>query len=676
MGNSFYVQISPYLLLEYIYGDSSSTYISNQVKLAKIQNSYQGGQIQFLNNSASSSITQNVLNNSVANIGGYKWVYLGTDVPVPYINTDPKLVYTDMSTSLTSLYVMYDTVRIHIVSGYRLEDLQGLIVQIYGREAISGNTSILANSLYLNSSSRDILNSRPILLGDQMYDRYIDVLIPSLKYINTEFFNNPANPYSIGYQYTTDHNGFLYNSAIYVKVYEIKSLNTTNGITYLNTSDSYEVNVNQEDLYSSLSAHIEEATDGDYFNYYPTYGGDFVDQFIADLNSSGGDYVIINDIEVYEQIGAEQILSFSFSQVQQSGFDGPLTYRPILKHAGTSVSFSIDYTVRIYNKVNSFQIIRRASTTSFNPRKYGKQLQKIALADQAYPLKVYNKVYGNSPVTFTGTDYTSSFNTVYLPVFYERRNLVVQHKTLLANGTNPVNTDFYQSIYFGQGDAMIYLSDFDSYFKFIVAQIDAKSGALTYLDLTAGNISIAFKDASGNTIKIPSEPSDATNSQAKGELVFHIPGSVKSKVLYTGTTTVPFYLLTESSGSAETLLYSGLVDNITNISKETSRAQTIATAIQSTSNTTSVAVNTSSTIIGATSVSLLQTLTAANSASVSSLQSDQVQSPTIPNYNYDNGSSTIKSALTPVSQTNKSVSQQQVSTKLSQKTGTSTTLNT
>jgi hypothetical protein len=52
MGNSFFIQISSYLLLEYTYGDSSTTFISNQVKLARVKNDYYNNQMLFLNNLA------------------------------------------------------------------------------------------------------------------------------------------------------------------------------------------------------------------------------------------------------------------------------------------------------------------------------------------------------------------------------------------------------------------------------------------------------------------------------------------------------------------------------------------------------------------------------------------------------------------------------------------------
>lgn len=679
-GNSFYVQLSPYLLLEYTYGDNTSTYLSSQVKFSRIKNNYLGGQVQLLNGSASLNITQNVPDTSAANLGGYKWAFLDKDVPVPYINTDSNLIFNDLSTLLPSLYVTYDRVRVHIVSGYRLEDLSGLIIQVYGREAMTSNISVLANNVFLNSDDRDILNPKPILLGDRMYDRYIELLVPSIKGINSDFYANPNNPISLGYQYTSDNLGILYNSAIYVKAYEINKTEKLNGNLFLYTSDSYEVNVNQEDMYSSLSANIYESPDGDYFEYYPTYAGNFIEDFISQLNDAGGDYVVINDIEVYEQVGLDNILTFSFSQVQSSGFDGPLDFRPIIKYASSAVTFSVDYSFRIYNKTNGFQLIRRASTTSFNPRKYGRQLDKITLAQQSYPFKVYNKVYGNSPVSFIGNDYSTSFSTIYVPVFYESRNIVVQNKTVLSSGTNPIDPSFYQSIYFGQGDARIYISDFESYFKFTINQIDTISGAITPIDLTAGEILIAFKDATGNMVKIPAQPSDTNSSLAQGELIFKLPDTLKKKI-FTTNTVQPFYILSLTTGSNETLLYSGTVDKIENISKETARAKDIVTVAQTSSTSTGASASVMTSSAASTGIvkpgkSILSTLTESNSLSIDSIKdTPEVNQVVIPGYSVDSGAASMKKGIKPASSTTDSATQAAVNARLSQKSGTNTTLN-
>ena len=651
--------------------------------------------MQFLNTSPSQNVTQNVLDTSAANLGGYKWAFLDKDVPVPYITQDPNLVYSDLSLLLPSLFVVYDRVRIHILSGYRLDGLQGLMVQIYAKEAQTALDSVLANNVFLNSDDRDFLNPKPIILGDKMYDRYFEVLVPSVKEINNDYYANPTNPISIGYQYTSNNRGLLFETAIYVKVFEIDKLETKNGNIFIYTGTDYVVNVNQEDTYSLLNANIQEATDGDYFSYYPTYAGNFVEEFIQDLDAAGGNYVVINDIDIYEQVGAENLLTSSFSQVQQGGFDGPLEFRPIVKYAESAVTFSIDYTVRIFNRDNGFQLIRKASTTSFSPKKYGKQLEKIALAIQSYPLKVYNKITGSSTVTFNSpANINTGFNTVYVPIFYEAKNIHTQVKTVLAAGADPITPDFSNDVHFGQGDARVHLSDFDCYFKFSVTQVIPKTGATTKVNLMAGDVSMVFKDLAGHLLKYPAQDSTPENSRAQGELVFKIPGDVKKKVLGTNASTVKnFYIITSTPGNSDTIIYTGSVDSIENIHKEPRRLQDILSAAQV--NTPNSLIKTKNPeLAGATTVrppsnafnleeivtpgkgaSILDTLTAGNIEAINSIKgTQQVHPAVIPGFSNDPKAVSVKFGVTPVSLQNESLSKESVENNLSQKNGTKTTL--
>jgi hypothetical protein len=683
MGSSFYLQLSSYLLLEYTYGDSDSIYLSNQVKLARIKNNYAGGQIQFLNTSPSQNVTQNVLDTSAANLGGYKWAFLDKDVPVPYISQDANLVYTDLSSLLPSLYVTYDRVRIHILSGYRLDGLQGLLLQVYGREAQTSLDSILANNVFFNSDDRDILNPKPIILGDRMYDRYFEVLVPSIKEINKDYYANPTNPISVGYQYTSDNSGFLYETAIYVKVFEIDKLEKKNGNLFFYTGTDYVVNVNQEDTYSLLNANIQEASDGDYFSYYPTYDGNFIEEFIQNLDAAGGNYVIINDIDIYEQVGLENLMTFSFSQVQQSGFDGPLEFRPIVKYSESAVTFSIDYTVRIFNRDNGFQLIRKASTTSYSPKKYGKQLEKIALAQQSYPMKVYNKIAGSATIAFNTPTTNTGFNTVYVPIFYEKLNIHTQIKTMLAEGADPISPDFSNDIYFGQGDARIYLSDFDTYFKFSVTQLVPKTGATTKLDLISGEIQLSFKDLAGNFLKYSAQNSTPENSRAQGDLMFKIPGDVKKKVLGDNKDLIKnFYIVSSTPGNAETILYTGTVDSVENIHKETVRLQTVISNVTTSASGKSSAKTSSTSDQKIESIttpgkgpSILDTLTANNTENINTVKGTTEVHPTvIPGFSNDTKAVSVKFGVTPVSLQDESVSQESVNKKLSQQSGSETNL--
>jgi hypothetical protein len=633
MNNSFYVQLAPYLLLEYSYSDVS--YYGHEVKFGKITSEYYNGQCQLVNTSASQDITQNVLNYSAAQLGNYQWASLNINAPTPYISTDSKLTYEDL-TVLNPISVTYDTVKVHIMSGYRLDDLDGLIIQAYVKEAQTTNTTILANNVYLNSDSRDILNPHPIFLGDKVYDRYVEFLIPSTKEAIRDFFANPLNSVSIGYQYSSDNRGFLIDTAVYIKAIEIESSTQANGKLIFSAGTEYEVNVNQEDKYAGLAANIQEASDGDYFTYYPTYDGNYIQDFISQLNASGGDYVVINDLVVYEQVGVDSLSTFSFSQIQTDGFEESLNWRPILKYPEHAVAFSIDYTCRIYNRSNGFQMIRKASVTSYNPRKYGKRLDRISLSTQSYPLKVYNKVYDGPTVSYSKPEGNTQFNTVYIPVFFDRRNVVVQQQSITSVNDGSTINEFY----FGQGQARIYLGDADNYVKFIINDVNKANNAISHIDLSYGTVNITFKDKKGKLITIPAEDSTSTTLSSSGEVVFKITSDLVSTILY-DSKVKPFRITIKTDDTNPTILYSGTVDTVDNLGNESERLNTLK---QSSATVTSSAIKVSTTGASGTNI------TSGTSTSNAILQ-NQVQPSFIPGYSNNDGSISIRGGVKPISNT-------------------------
>jgi len=132
-------------------------------------------------------------------IGKSYWAYLNNNVPTPYINKDNNIIYTNLSSVLTNLDVKYDIVRLHIVSGYRLEQLEGLIINIYLKCNSSNNDILtLANRVYLKTKLDEIINAKPMLIGEKIFDRYIEFYIPSSSQIINEYDTNPNNPNSIG----------------------------------------------------------------------------------------------------------------------------------------------------------------------------------------------------------------------------------------------------------------------------------------------------------------------------------------------------------------------------------------------------------------------------------------------------------------------------------------------
>lgn len=659
MAGSSYTQLAPYLLLEYIYGDESDRKLTveQNYQIARLKNEYDYSQYTFLNTSAARNTTNNVLDFTAANLGGVNWVILDKDVPVPYITQDSKLTYETLSVSERPSDVLYDTVRFHIQSGYNLEGTEGLLFQIYVREAQTDLASYLTSNVVLKGSDRFIFNPNPIFITDRIYDRYIEIKIPSVKDANQAYYSSGGTLASIGHRYTTDGRGFLFNTQIYIDAIEIATVTKKNGITYFSTDVRYESTVRQEDIYSEVNAVIKESTAGDFFEYYVSFQGNYPADLIEELNSQGGNYVIIHQLDVTEQIDTRFVITNSFTQVQSGGYEEPLLYRPILKYAGISPSFSIDYTARVYNQENGYQIIKTSSVTSFNPSKYGKNIEKIGLSNVTSPLKVYNRVYGGASLAYSNPLPTNNFNTVYVPVFYDSKTLYTGTTSVLAPGQDPLNPNFNSnSIYFAQGAARLYLGDFDQYVKFSMKQYSSRTNTLNGIDLSGMSLLIGFEDTNGNIFTYPALPSTIESPLSGGEVVFKIGVDARKRIGLDGSNLKNFYVLSYTSGTGQTKMYVGTVDYDINLNKEDARVKELGSQAVTIETLLAAGNSTVTTIQGNTvsqdlqvqnsNNSLIAQLANISSGNITGAESKQeVLPPTIPGFTTDSNASSVNAIV-------------------------------
>jgi hypothetical protein len=148
-----------------------------------------------------------------------------------------------------------------------------------------------------------------------------------------------------------------------------------------------------------------------------------------------------------------------------------------------------------------------------------------------------------------------------------------------------------------------------------------------------------------------------------------------------------FYLISSTPGAADTILYTGTVDNIDNIAKEQARVKTLANAVLSGTTptpaaSTATAATTTGTATAATlqtgksgKPSLLDTLTTANKEGINSIKkTEEIQPVDIPGYTFDANASSVKSGVKPVSDASRNKAESEISNKLSQTSGTQTTL--
>jgi len=408
MESSKFIQISPDILIEYVYTSQSSptTFNTGNYPIEIMRDGHTGGSYMFNTDSVSATMG-NFRDISAAAINENKtqFAYLDTSVGVPYNDFDPLL--TDSvalgQTFFPNIDIEYDRIRVHFVAGYSFTGFDGLIFETLVPNV--NNVPLNLSSIVFLKSDTPVFNPDPLLLADKLYATYIEWRVPSLFFMNNSF--SPSIPNTLGYK-LTEGNGFINTPTITLKVSGIYQTDSVNGYNIFNVEEVNAVTIPSRDIYDNLYAEVIESTGGDYFELTGKVTGSTFANFIASLNAQGGQYVVFHEINVSEQIGTNFINTSTQMFTQTTDFDLPILFRPIILNSAIAASFSINYVLRLYNRQDNSQIIKNANLTSFDPKKYGKKLMKINLGTVPTVANVYNKIAANDGSNIIVTDGNSN----------------------------------------------------------------------------------------------------------------------------------------------------------------------------------------------------------------------------------------------------------------------------
>jgi len=447
------------------------------------------------------------------------------------------------ATDIPSNTVTYDTVRLHLKSGYSFaaRGYQGFLFQV-GAVKQSGIKNYFTSIAYLNTSSFEIQNPKPFILGETMYSKFIEIKVPSLVNMDPNFkswfFGTGSDDLNTGANYEITYK-------------LIDTIDSSTGFDYINTGDEVEFVIAREDEFQDIAAVVEEAADGDYFNLYATKDGTSseFDKYIQNrLNTSGDDITIFHEITVYEQITSFFDKSYSLTISQTENFDEPIPFRPIINNSSVATAYNIDYTLRIYNETNNTQIVKKASYTSYNVGKYGKYLRNINLPSSNRIMKVYNTL----PNVLENRQIIENLATLpnnqvsFVPTFIERTNIVTGSTNVTVNNNEVIDNSSIK--YYSDGESELTLSPFDNYIKFKIAKLDGDDlinislESVNKVVLNLGNVAI------DNTLNY------ADVELAEGEIMFKISESVMNKVARQSNGT---YMISIHNGNDKTLIHHG-----------------------------------------------------------------------------------------------------------------------
>ena len=546
---SKYVQLTPYMVMEYMYADQPNpeTYFVNTgnptVSYDKLINGIIKGpggtasnDAQIFNQTQNYSITQNTALNSVVKVSDNSYITLNPNYIIPYNDFNPDLTSSaDLPVTFSSNFsITYDSVRYHILSGYNLGNIDGVILGVDFLDV--DGSYVTFSQIFIDSgfASQYTLNPSPLMIGINSYDKYFEVKVPSLLYMNNQYISSPTPSLTPASLLSKSGNGFVVGSPMRIRVYEVLNTTLTSGYATYGANLVSTLSLESEDPFTNIGAFIGPADTGDFFEFFGTDNDGFLENFILFQNSIGNQYYIQNNIEVLELIGTALVQTANFYTVQTNGYDIPNLYRPIIRNAGVAASFTLRYTMTLVNSADQSRVTRIASYTSNNPAKYGTYIAPLQLQNLPQVQKIYNKLATQSNITVPNSNPTPRTIIKYSSVFYERSlvnttmtNLVVKGNTITSADGGSVQD---QTVY-GMGKAYIYISPFDNYYKFTFYKQGA-AGDTQLIDLeSSGTYYMTFINNSNKKVSAPSIDNKNIANSSKGELAFKVSETLATDIL-------------------------------------------------------------------------------------------------------------------------------------------------
>lgn len=550
---SKYIQINDYLLLEYRYAGPADADIGNSFETWRIRNNVTDT-YQFINGDNAIDDTGNIADWSSSKYEENTWALHDTTNNENLLGTE----YYDLDEQAITGDTYYDKVKVHILSGFTFDGIDGLITEVIWPEK-STKDFVAANYVQLYDTQVHF-STKPLFLGERYYNRYFEFMVPSLYAVQQEWLaaSDKSGSFAGNYSFpivpaNPNPAGYAKDAMVYVNVHEITAhqeqdvpvtgLPDVKTVTMLHTTETYSASFNMSDEYKPLSAHIGESSNGDFFEYFGMWNNEFIDDYIEKMNSaSGGDWAIINEINVFEHIGTDIIETSNFTSLQENNFDAPNLFRPIIGSADSAFAFSVDYTMRLIDRVSNEQIIRKSSVTSYEPKKYGRDLIRIDVDEGFRPIKVYNKILSNVFESMAEVK-EPLYKTRFVKNYIQNFNISLQSRTDFGRGVA-------DSIY-GQGEAPIFLTPYDNVLRFKVLVKSKDTDDMIPLNMEMSAIYLTFE----HDIRVEAESIPGL-SKLNGDLQFTINQEMSRKLLLSAGES--FYIVSQDfDGDLETVVYKG-----------------------------------------------------------------------------------------------------------------------
>ena len=566
---SRFLQLSPVSLLEYEFNECYDNSRTDEYRMVNTDEvvpfvfNLNTGDRLYVDTNQNTYKTNNIVNGiSIPHsTNSNTWFHI-TDEDVDYNMYVDAIRKLNLVSTIGFLYddnddvIPYDTIKVYYISGYHLNESYGMNLKVSVNDD-GGKKVILANLLFNKESVIDYTYLiKPLFVSNRIYDKYIGIKIPSVKYICNNYNKKSDNggnlayllnvsqntPIRIEYADVFDSNVTPYSNIDQDTYDVVSNLNSNEAITndaILFTYDdvlstSLPQNANSDNFTSKIEVkknYIEFAgywkdvplsvsIVNDFNVKYPLYDVKYkreVDYYNADADNSS-EWIVYHDIftSFYDDNGTivdgkivpKYTQNYTFTQTFFSTLNEQtiFKYRPIIEEDITITSILFDYQCRLVNIKDDVQFLRTASygITGNNVSDYFTNTIRLdGLNVDTY--NVFNKI--NQIEQKIEGSFNKNVQTKYTKVFYNSNDIVLDN-----------NGDYMSGAQYSMN-----LSNSPKNYKFIFRKYD-KDGVLTIMDLSDSVYKLYTRSSKGEDIVI--EPTYSTNmNSVLGEVEFYISKS-------------------------------------------------------------------------------------------------------------------------------------------------------
>jgi len=446
MKTSIYRKVHRDILLEWVYDDNNFISESFQILNNSKDNtkSYVGG-----------NLTANTLNNQLfpVDIVKNKWAKINTTT----------YNFLQLSNYTMADPVKHDTIKLHFPAGFNFREYQGLFVRAYIYDYNNKKLVNLSNFFFdRNDSSQEPLIDTitpPILYEDRLWDRIINIDIPSANFVSLQRTSGLPTPGSIN-DVLTGGLGLSFTSPIFIDFSFISGIQTVGSLKTYTLINPFTVQVSQAPELNELQLYAQESSVGDYFEIYPIYNNTF-DNFVTFIDQSqsiGKAYYTEYLITTFEQ----NIKGRTVTYIIDKDFTEIIEWRPILKYSSTAVT--IDIEMRLIDNVDGSLITRKASygLAPNQISKYSLNLKKIKIKNVQKP-----KIYVKKKTELAQIDSLTRNNQQELTVSVDVPTLISLNniQSFSENDLNP-KSELTMSNYHPFGQMKVLIQPFDNLVRF------------------------------------------------------------------------------------------------------------------------------------------------------------------------------------------------------------------